>query len=72
MEAAGHPLQALADAITIAEFQTPHRQKLLSWLRIQTFHHKPILQFFCDVVTVRFVIRLQLVGYWSWWPKQNF
>jgi N-succinyl-L-ornithine transcarbamylase len=27
----GHPLQALADAITIAEFQTPHRPKLLSW-----------------------------------------
>jgi N-succinyl-L-ornithine transcarbamylase len=25
----GHPLQALADAITIAEFQTPHRPKVI-------------------------------------------
>jgi N-succinyl-L-ornithine transcarbamylase len=31
MEGTGHPLQALADAITIAEFQTPHRPKKLSW-----------------------------------------
>jgi N-succinyl-L-ornithine transcarbamylase len=34
----GH-LQALADAITIAEFQTPHRQKLCLGLRIPE-HHK--------------------------------
>jgi N-succinyl-L-ornithine transcarbamylase len=49
----GHPLQALADAITIAEFQTPHRPKLYCLgLRIPEHYHK-LWPFFVEMMQLQ-------------------